>query len=75
MTPTATITATEFKRNFGKYLRLVEFQDFNVTRNGKTVGIWTNPEKDRKAMVEELAGSVHATIDAKADKDDRISRK
>ena len=38
-----TITATEFKNNFGKYLKLVATEDIVVTKNGKTIGIFHNP--------------------------------
>jgi len=68
---TATITATEFKRNFGKYLDLVKYQDFRVTKNGKVVGLWTGTQKDKMEVVDDLAGSIHATIDLGADRDER----
>lgn len=41
-----TITATEFKNNFGKYLKLVANEDIIVTKNGKTIGIFHNPNVD-----------------------------
>ena len=48
-----TITATEFKNNFGKYLKLVASEDIVVTKNGKTIGIFTNPGV---SLVESLCG-------------------
>lgn len=66
MTP-VTIPASEFRQNFGKYMALVEVQDFQVTRNGKVVGMWTNPHRDKLALVDSLAGSVHASIDLERD--------
>ncbi len=68
-----TITATEFKQNFGKYLKLVEYQDFNVTRNGKIVGVWTNPQRNKTNIVEELAGSIHGEVNLEADREERRS--
>lgn len=41
-----TITATEFKTNFGKYMELVEEEDIYVTKNGKIVGLFSNPNND-----------------------------
>lgn len=38
-----TITATEFKTNFGKYLKLVDKEDIFITRNGKTIAKVVNP--------------------------------
>lgn len=46
-----TITATEFKTNFGKYMKLVETEDIYITKNGKTIGVFSNPDIDPlKAM-------------------------
>lgn len=73
MTPT-TIPASEFRQNFGKYMALVETQDFLVTRNGKAIGLWTNPHRDKLALVDELAGSVHAEVDLERDLEERRSQ-
>ena len=48
-----TITATEFKNNFGKYLKLVSQENIVITKNGKTVGIFSNPNL---RVVESLCG-------------------
>ena len=37
-----TITATEFKTNFGKYLDMVSREDIYVTKNGKTIGVFSS---------------------------------
>ncbi len=68
-----TVTATEFKQHFGKYMKLVADQDIKVTRNGSVVGVWTSPHRDKADIVEELAGSIHGTVDLKADRDERTS--
>lgn len=39
-----TVTATEFKANFGKYLELIATEDIFITRNGKTVAKVVNPQ-------------------------------
>ena len=70
MAPT-TVPASEFRQNFGKYMALVDVQDFQVTKNGKVIGLWTNPHRDKLALVEQLAGSVHASIDLEQDRAER----
>ena len=70
----ATIPASEFRQNFGKYMSLVEFQDFQITRNGKVIGLWSNPHKDKLALVDKLAGSIHASIDLEEDRAERRAR-
>ncbi len=39
-----TVTATEFKTNFGKYLELVSKEDIFITRNGKIIAKIVNPQ-------------------------------
>ena len=70
MTPTI-VPASEFQRNFGKYLTLVETCDVEVMKDGRVVGLWTSPRRDRLALVDELAGSIHATIDLERDRKER----
>ena len=70
MAPT-TVPASEFRQNFGKYMALVDVQDFQGTKNGKVIGLWTNPHRDKLALVEQLAGSVHASIDLEQDRAER----
>ena len=50
------ITATEFKKNLGKYLLLAETVDIFITRNGKVVAKLTNPNQDRVNRAESLFG-------------------
>ena len=50
------ITATEFKKNLGKYLLLAETVDILITRNGKVVAKLTNPNQDRVNRAESLFG-------------------
>ena len=39
-----TITATEFKKNLGKYLELASKEDILITKNGKTIAVLKAPE-------------------------------
>lgn len=70
MTPT-TIPSSEFRQNFGKYMSLVDTQDFQVTKNGRVIGLWTNPNRDRIALANKLAGSIDASIDLDKDRAER----
>ena len=44
-----TITATEFKRNFGKYLKIAQEEKINVTFRGRIVFV-TSPSKEKRLM-------------------------
>ena len=54
------ITASEFRQNFGTYMANVATTDYEVTRNGRVVGLWTNPNRDRVDAVRSLAGRFSA---------------
>lgn len=41
-----TITATEFKTNFGKYLNLAKKEEIAITKNGKLITTLTPPKSD-----------------------------
>ncbi|MDO4177345.1 MAG: type II toxin-antitoxin system prevent-host-death family antitoxin [Bacillota bacterium] len=53
-----TITATEFKKNLGKYLTLAKDEDIYVTKNGKEIAKLSNPTSDKIAMLDSLVGIV-----------------
>lgn len=71
MTPPATVSASEFRQNFGKYVKLVEKRDVQVTRNGRVSALWTNPHRDRMKIARDLAGSIHAEVDLERDREER----
>ncbi len=50
------VTATEFKKNLGKYLALINKEEIIVTRNGIPVAQVT-PPKD-KSLVQKLIGII-----------------
>lgn len=66
------ITATEFKTNFSKYLLLAATEDIYITRNGKTIAKLTNPYQDRLDIAESLFGSVPATMTLEEAKEERM---
>lgn len=68
-----TITATEFKTNFGKYLDLVSREDIYVTKNGNIVGVFSSKQsKDILALRGVLKGFDY---DKKKVKEEMISEK
>ena len=50
------ITATEFKSNLGKYLRLAMEEDILITQYGKVVARLTRPFETRIETAESLFG-------------------
>ena len=69
------ITATELKRNLGKYLLLAATEEIYITKNGKTVAKLSNPNQDRVDLAQSLFGILpqNMTLDeAKAERLDRI---
>ncbi len=69
------ITATEFKLNLGKYLKLAESEDIFITRNGKVVAKLSNPNADRVEMAKALLGVIPADVtieEARAEKASKL---
>jgi prevent-host-death family protein len=67
------ITATEFKTNFSKYLLLAASEDIYITRNGKTIAKLTNPYQDRLDIAESLFGSVPDTMTLEEATEERLN--
>lgn len=68
------ITATEFKKNLGKYLLLAETIDIFITRNGKVVAKLTNPNQDRVNRAESLFGILSDDRTLEESKKKRLSK-
>jgi prevent-host-death family protein len=52
------ITSTEFKKNLGKYLALVNKEDIIITRNGIPVAQLTPPKSEKVSLVSQLTGII-----------------
>lgn len=63
------ITASEFRQHFGTYMKDVATTDFEVTRNGRVIGLWTDPSRNRIQLVDRLDGCLPGTLS-----DDEASR-
>lgn len=70
------VTATEFKTNLGKYLKLATAQDIFITKNGKNIARLTNPSVDKLAVLDHLAGIVpeDTVSDEKTLREERLAR-
>lgn len=66
------ITATEFKMNFGKYLLMAATEDIFITRNGKTVARLTAPYQNKLDTVNALFGSVPDTMTLEEARKERL---
>ena len=51
-----TVTATEFKTNFGKYLDLLSKEDVFITKNGKVIAQVSQPHDEIEDLVNSLIG-------------------
>ncbi len=68
------LTATQFKNNFGEYLKLAETEDIYVTKNNKVVAKVSNPFVDRMQMAESLFGILPNEYDLETSKTERLSK-
>ncbi len=68
------VTATEFKMNFGKYLALAEKEDVYITKNGKVVAKLTNPNADRVEIAKSLLGVIPADITVEEARSERAGK-
>lgn len=68
-----TVSATEFKTNFGKYLAMAARQDIYIMKNGKSVARLTRPVVDKVAVLDSLVGIV--PCDTETDiREERLAR-
>ena len=68
------ITATELKKNLGKYLALSSTEDIYITRNGKVVAMLSNPFRDRVDMAKSLFGILPADVTLEEFRDKRLEQ-
>lgn len=68
------VTATEFKMNFGKYLLMAATEDVFITHNGKTVAKLTAPYQNKLDTVNSLFGSVPDMMTLEEAKEERLDK-
>lgn len=66
------ITATELKKNLGRYLLMAATEDVFITKNGKVVAKLSNPNQDRVNMAKSLFGVLPQDITLEEAKNERI---
>ena len=69
-----TVTVTEFKMNFGKYLLMAATEDVYITRNGKTIAKLTAPYQNKLDTVNSLFGSLPDTMTLEEAKEERLGK-
>lgn len=67
------ITATEFKSNLGKYLKLSSEKDIFITKNGKIIAKLSNPFQDRIDIANSLFGILPDDISLDEEKEHRLN--
>ena len=67
------ITATELKRNLGRYLLLAAHEDVFITKNGKVVARLSAPFEDRAVLVDELTGILPPDITVEDARKERLA--
>ena len=68
------ITATELKKNLGKYLALSSQEDIYITRNGKVVAKLSNPFQNRVDMAKSLFGILPADMTLEEAREERLGQ-
>ena len=69
------ITATEFKLHFNKYLLLAAEQDIYLTQYGKVVAKLTSPFQDRVDIAKTLFGVIPNEMTLEEAKEERLAAK
>lgn len=69
------ITATELKKNLGKYLLLSAQEDIYITKNGKVIAKLTNPHQNRVETAKSLFGILPKDADIDAARNERLDNK
>lgn len=72
-----TISATEFKTNFGKYLEIVFREDIFITKNGKVIAQLTQPKINKFDILSSLIGIAKGEDDISLDeiREERLANK
>lgn len=68
------ITATEFKTNFSKYLMLSATEDIFITKNGKVIAKLTNPFQERVDIAKSLFGIIPSDITPEEAREERLKK-
>jgi len=68
-----TITATEFKANFGKYIDMVAEEEFFITKNGRIIAKVINPNVSAVDSIRGMLKNV-PDIDLNTEREERLAK-
>ena len=70
------ITATELRKNLGKYLNLLDDEEIIITKNGKEIAVLSKSENDKQSILKYLLGVINLddNLTLESIKDERIRR-
>ena len=70
------ITATELRKNLGKYLNLLDDEEIIITKNGKEIAVLSKSENDKQSILKDLLGVINLddNLTLESIKDERIRR-
>lgn len=68
------VTAAELQVNLAKYLRLAETEDVFITENGKVIAKLTNPNADKRAILNSLVGIIPADVTLEEAQEERLDK-
>ncbi len=68
------VTATELKKNIGKFLALAAKEDIIITKNGKGIAKLTNINEARVEMAKSLFGILPESASLEQAREERLSR-
>lgn len=67
------ITATELKRNLGRYLKIATTEDVFITKRGKVAAKLSNPNQDRVNMAKSPFGAIPQSVTLEQADSERIN--
>ena len=68
------ITATEFKKNIGKYLTLINDEEIIITKNGKGIAKLTPLKEDKVEIMKSFFGSLSTDISLEQSRVERLKK-
>ena len=68
------ITATEFKSNLGRYLKIAQSEDIVITRNGRRIAKLIDANHDKTDILQSLIGILPPTVTVEEAKEGRLRK-
>ncbi|HVJ49274.1 type II toxin-antitoxin system prevent-host-death family antitoxin [Desulfitobacterium sp.] len=68
------ITATEFKKNIGKYLTLASEEEIIITKNGKGIAKLTQVNEDKVEVAKSLFGILPCDASLEQAREERLNK-